>query len=143
MISDHGHGGFKEQKYLTIDEIEQMTTSEDSVLSTTAKSLIQAVENNRNHLLDDEAELPKKFGIEMDVKPRFVRYYENSGRVSVYWEAHTKNLDDAFRWGIVAPPNDARKQDAIRNWFERKPENLERICRELRDEGHKFDKWWE
>jgi hypothetical protein len=142
MIRERGHGGFKNQRYLTFSEIEALQDSEDPKLGAAAKSLLKAIKSNRNHLLDDEAELPKRFGIEMEIQPRFVRFYENSGRVSVYWEAKTASWKDAFRWGIIAPPNDERKRSVIRSWFERRPNDLDVICKELRSEGHDYREWW-
>jgi hypothetical protein len=39
----------------------------------------------------------------------------------------TEEWEDAFRREIVAPPNDARKRDVIRKWFDRRPNDVKKI----------------
>jgi hypothetical protein len=83
----------------------------------TAKSIVDFVNSNPNHLIKDEAEIAKCLGIEIERGPYRLRYYRKTGRITLVSSARTKSFHDAERWGQICPPNDIDKRKKMLDWL--------------------------
>lgn len=115
--------------FIPISRIEEQSESE------VARTVLSIVETKRSKLLDDEATLAKQLGIEIHIYAENITMYEGTGRISLKWVAKTKSNDDAIRWALLAPPNDPRKSDKVKSWLAERPDDVERVRRQLQKEG--------
>jgi len=99
------------------------------------KRMESVISNNRSKLIDDESDLAKKLGIEMRVYPESITLYEGTGRIAIKWVAKTKDTENAIKWWLLAPPNDVRKNGIVKNWLLKIPSAVQRVQRQLEDEG--------
>jgi hypothetical protein len=81
-----------------------------------AIQLRKSVEMNPCLLLVDEKQLCESLGIKMSEKIKEVHLHQ-SGRISVIWEIHTQNKDDAKRWAKLAMPSSDPKQTEVIEWL--------------------------
>jgi len=109
--------------------------SDNESKSEAIKRMKSVISNNRSKLIDDESDLAEKLGIKMRVYPENITLYEGTGRISIKWVAKTKDTDNAIRWWLLTPPNDVRKNGIAKNWFLKKPSAVQRVQRQLEDEG--------
>ncbi len=115
--------------FIPISRIEEQSESE------VARTALSIVETKRSKLLDDEATLAKQLGIEIHIYAENITLYEGTGRISLKWVAKTKSKDDAIRWALLAPPNDPKKSDKVKSWLAERPDDVERVRRQLQKEG--------
>ena len=71
----------------------------------------------------------------MRVYPESITLYEGTGRISIKWVAKTKDSENAIKWWLLAPPNDVRKNGIVKNWLRKNPGAVQRVQRQLEDEG--------
>jgi len=123
-IKTHGEmktmsfGGAKDTivHILKVTELKELHESPDPETASIAKRLLKTVESNPPRLMEDERQLCEDLGIRTREYALVVRLFDESGRVSVSWQAQTSTNDDAMVWGLVAPPNDARKSEKVSEW---------------------------
>jgi len=114
--------------FIPISRIEEQSESE------IARTVLSIVETRRSKLLDDEATLAEQLGIEIHIYAENITMYEGTGRISLKWVAKTKSKDDAIRWALLAPPNDPRKFEKVQRWLAERPDDVERVRRQLQKE---------
>ena len=81
------------------------------------KTIEDVIFENRCKLIDDEAYLAKKLGVNMRVYPECITLYEKTGRVSIKWVATTRKICDTINLFLIAPPNDIRKNAIVHYWI--------------------------
>jgi hypothetical protein len=118
---------YPDEVYIPITRLEKSANNQDESESVIISQILRAIEENRSRLLDDEASLARKLGIDIQVIPEHITLYKESGRISLKWMATTKRKDDAIMWALIAPPNDARKKGIVEEWLSLIPNDVERI----------------
>lgn len=68
-------------------------------------------------LMRDEVGVARSLGMKMDMRPEAITIFADTGRVSVRWDAGTKGYASGIRWALMAPPNHARKRNAVVDWL--------------------------
>ncbi len=133
VIYDYGRTYEKKNyRHLQIDQDLRWQTAIDSETSREIESIIAT---NRSRLLDDEADIARKLGIEMRVYPECITLYEDTGRVSIKWVATTQGVENATKWYLLAPPNDVRKKRIVSKWMAKRPNDVERVKKQLEQGG--------
>ncbi|MCK4567025.1 MAG: hypothetical protein KAU48_06925, partial [Candidatus Thorarchaeota archaeon] len=122
--------------YIPITRLEACSKNLSEQDSEIAKHILSIVAVNRSKLLDDEKSLANKLGIEIHAFPEYITMYADTGRISLKWVAKTKHKEDAILWALIALPNDPRKSELVRRWFSLIPEDVERIKKQLRNDGY-------
>ena len=132
--------GEKTIPYGSIDELKRNTNPE---VAETAKQLDNTIHRNRNQLIDSEKNLYADLGIEIDVYPKEISHYENSGRVSVKWEAKTSNPSATIRLGVMCPPNHPVKEVVLKKWINtHKSEKIQSVLEDIENDGFALSEEW-
>jgi len=105
-------------------------------------SLKQAVYDNPKRLINDEANLARDLGIEIEIKPYMIRYYKKTGRVTIAFNARTRGVRNAIRFMIIAPPNDKVKKNLAKKMLQSNPDITLEVLGKLNEEKIKIDEWW-
>lgn len=143
LVKEHGtHDKEKQRKVLRVSRLEELTKDSDPLISSEAKELERIVRANPSRLIEDEAKMVQRLGIETHLDPRVIRFSLRTGRVSVYWNATTTNNIDAEKWAIACPPNDVGKRRKVKSWLNKRGSTLADTKQELREKGIPFDEWW-
>ena len=90
-------------------------------------------------MLEDEAELARRLGVNIETYPKDVTFSKTTGRFSINWVAHSYRKDDLLRWGLLAPPNDERKRKKLDDWLAKYPDDVERMKKRLEEEGFELE----
>jgi hypothetical protein len=129
---------------LKLSELVQLEKSEDIGKATTAKELLQLIDENPNGLLGDEKDhILEPLGIEMTLTCKGLFYYRGSGRLSVGYTATTKTVENAIRWSLIAPPNHPRKMRAVVKFVEARMKYVNRLRNQIVDDGLNIHPVWE
>ena len=107
-----------------------------------AERLYDIVFQNPNRLIMGEKHIVEKLGIKVRCVPVSVFYHGKTGRVSVAWVIHTASAEEAMKLAMIAPPNDVKKREIIRDWLRSIPEDVKRVQAELVRSGVEVRKWW-
>ncbi len=124
----------KKRGYIHL-QLSAFLKSDNESKSEAIERMESVISSNRSRLIDDESDLAEKLGIKMRVYPESITLYEGTGRVSIKWVAKTKDTENAIRWWLLAPPNDVRKNGIVKNWLLKKLGAVQRVQRQLEDEG--------
>lgn len=116
-----------------LGRLKQLTKTKGT--ATAAKQLHQRILEAPCQLLEDEVHLCKSLGIKTSKGPTIITLYEESGRISVRWEALVNNQSDVVRFALLAPPNDRRKRTTVLKWLRRYPDLVRTTIHELEREG--------
>jgi hypothetical protein len=145
LIKEYGRkaSGNAESWALSWGKLSKLAEDPNDLIAHTADSLQQAIHNNPNRLMDDEAKIIREMGIDIEVKPSDVRYYPRTGRVSVVWQAYTTGTKEAIKLGIVTSPNDINNREKVRKMITNNSRETEEAIVDLRNKGIEFKKWWE
>jgi hypothetical protein len=136
-------GDYYGEHTLRWTELKKLRNDEDPKIATQADALYKTIRENRNRLIDDECKLAERVGLKAKVDPEEVVYYENSGRVSVKWEARTVGTESMIRWALMCPPNHPEKEVVLKKWLsKRKSEDVRKVVEELEREGMEIDSDW-
>jgi len=81
------------------------------------KKIQVIVFSNRCKLIDDEADLAQKLGVNMRVYPECITIYEKTNRISIKWVTTTRRKRDTINLFRIAPPNDIRKNRIVLEWI--------------------------
>ena len=123
FIEKHGADGRFASGYgyrsLKFSDILKLAKSPDSETRRLGEELLHSVYNHPNRLILDTKKLAERIGIEVDVRPIRVRYYLDSGRVSVAWSARPATIDDHIKFAYICPPNDTHKREKVKKWLVR------------------------
>lgn len=111
-------------KYVPRGTLDELANSNDSEVARTTKSLLDIIKKNESNLMKDEKEIAKSFGFKTNTNFAQIRYSLQTGRVSVYWTTSTSGSHEAMKWGIVCPPNDVRKRNAVKEWIQKNPRKV-------------------
>ncbi len=130
------------RKYIHRGALQELSTSENGDVSTTAKELLDIIYNYESNLMNDERKMTENLGIQTNSNFEQIRYSPKTGRVSVYWSTATTGSHEAMKWGITCPPNDVQKRNAVKEWIQNNPRKLMKARKELYHEGLPFDEWW-
>ncbi len=129
---------------LCVKAIKGLEDSEDANVSRLAKDLLRIIKENPNRLLKDEVnEILAPLGIKMKRAPRHLVYYRDSGRLSLNSYASTKDVVDATRWALIAPPNHPRKMAKVVKFVRKHQDTVNRVRQEISDDGLSMDSIWE
>lgn len=115
--------------------LEQLTDSEDPQIEYLAKQLKSTVIENPSILLEDELRICESLGVTVNHYPVKISYFLKTGRISVSWQAQTALKEDAMRLGLMAPPNDVKKNVAFKQWMLTESDILRKVVERLRTEG--------
>jgi len=107
----------KKRGYIHLQLSEYLKMNDEQKLDV-VKSIENVISNNRCKLIDDEAHLARKLGVNMRVYPECITIYEKTGRVSIKWVATTRRKTDTINLFLIAPPNDIRKNAIVQDWIE-------------------------
>ncbi len=145
LIKEHGrkergNAGARALAWGRLDELKSHT---DDGTAKVARRLIRAVKSSPNRLIDDEAGIIRSWGIDMPVVPSVVRFYPKTGRVTITWQARTAGLKEAIKLGIVAPPNDIKNRQKVKQMILENPEKSREALGDLRGKNIEFRVWWE
>ena len=47
----------------------------------------------------------------------------------------TKGAENIICWFLIAPPKDVRKLELARGWIDQRPRDVERVRKQLEDDG--------
>ncbi len=142
LIQNHGKRSEKGHS-LSWGKLDDLTMHSDKRTAQVAKDLQKIVWDNPNRLIDDETEIVRNLGVDVETKPYMIRYYPKSGRVSVAWNARTSSIKECVKLGILAPPNDTKKKEILRRILKSRPDEVESAIGEIENMGLEFDKWWD
>jgi|GEM_PF-6754523 len=145
LIKKHGtkERGNAKGRVLAWGKLEKLKQHPDEKTACIARNLESITLDNPNRLLLDEARIVRGMGIEVEPKPRDVRYYAGTGRVTTTWQARTPGLKEALKLGIIAPPNDIKNRQKVRNMILNHPMKMKEALRDLRGKNVEFKIWWE
>ncbi|MFW9803583.1 MAG: hypothetical protein ACFFFC_13060 [Candidatus Thorarchaeota archaeon] len=145
FIKEHGRKetGNTNSWALSWGKLTELRRHENSSIASTAENLQKAVKENPNRLLHDEATIVRDMGINVSDLPSDLRYYPETGRVTVVWQAYTVGVKEAIKLGIIAFPNDSQSRQKVERMIARYPEETSEAIRDLRKRGVEFEKWWE
>lgn len=115
--SDHTKSLVFELSFKILNELRK---SDDSLESQHASNLIRIIKENESNLLEGERRIAKDIGISTQREPIHIRYYIDSGRVSVKWRARTQRVKDTELWAKLALPNDVIKAKKVVKWLSRR-----------------------
>jgi hypothetical protein len=107
-----------------------------------AKELMRVINENPCRLIEDEANLARRMTINVETNPKVIRYYPETDRVSVLWDATTVDCIDAEKWGIQFPPNDVKKRNMAKHWLLNRLESIEKTKLDLQSKRIPYDDWW-
>jgi len=110
------------------------TQGESSEVREKASGLKKAVLDNPSKLLQDERQLCQSLGMSMNSYPKYVVLHE-SNRVTAIWQATTTGVNDAVRWGLLAPPSSGYKRQAVQDWLASRAGDTEGMKQRLEKEG--------
>ena len=139
---DENHPRGEPRKFIYVTELQEIAKAQDSEKSERilAEELHSIVYANPSKLIEDEARMAERLGIEVSVNPRKIRYSPRTGRVSVYYECQTSGVEAAEKFAIICPPNDVRKRTQVKNWIRQR--NLDSTIKEIEKQGIPYNKWW-
>jgi hypothetical protein len=109
--------GLVDHDYLAYGSIEKLQTSDDQDLSEISKSLVRAIWEYPNNLIEDEKKIAESLGIGITLSPQCVKFFPKTGRLTVKWTATTTRKEDAELWADICPPNDERKRNEVESWI--------------------------
>ena len=136
-------GDYDGEHTLRWTDLKELRKDKDSEISKQANALYRTIKENRNRLIDDEGKFAGSLGLKVKIDPEEVVYYENSGRVSVKWEARTVGTKSMIRWALVCPPNHPEKEVALKMWLsKRKSEDVRRVVEDLERDGIEINSDW-
>ena len=136
-------GDYDGEHTLRWTDLKELRKHKDTEISKQANALYETIKENRNRLIDDEGKFAESLGMKVNIDPEEVVYYENSGRVSVKWEARTVGTKSMIRWALVCPPNHPEKEVALKKWLsKRKSEDVGKVAEELEREGMEINSDW-
>ena len=144
FIKEHKDGYDERMRYYRLywNPLKRFQKSSISRIAESAHELISAILSNPSCLIQDEVTIAKNLGIEVNLCPVCVTYYERTGKVSVSWRASTDGLDNILRWALLCPPNDTRKRKRVREWLLSRPKDMERVREEVIRKGIEITEWW-
>ncbi len=116
-------------------QLAEYLKADDKSKTDIVKSFEREVSENRCNLLDDEASLAQNLGIGVRVYPECITLYKETGRVSIKWVASTQNVENTIKWCLIAMPDDIRKRGLVQEWLAQRPDNAERVRKELESRG--------
>ncbi|MHA1935925.1 MAG: hypothetical protein ACW97A_11630, partial [Candidatus Thorarchaeota archaeon] len=132
-----------EVKKLRISELNDLVESDNNRTSNLAKDLISIIESNPNRLLEDEVnQILRPLGIEMNMHPEHLVYYENSERLSVSFRARTKSVYDSIRWMLIAPPNHPEKMEKAVTLVINRPDATKKVIEQITEDGLEAHPVW-
>ena len=116
--------------------------SKDPAIAEKAIRLEKCIAENRNRLIDDEKRIAETLGIDVKVVASSVNWQERTGRVSISWTATPKDIFEAIKLGMIAPPNDVTKRGIVKEMLRRKNEDVEKALKFYEDRGVHIEQWW-
>lgn len=133
FIKDNGRHD-KKRGYIHLQLAEYLKLDE-KIKPDIVKNIEAVISENRCKLIDDEASLAEKLGIEMRVYPECITLYEKTGRISIKWVATTCGAENTIKWYLIAPPHDVKKLGKVKEWMSLREEEVERIKGQLESDG--------
>ncbi len=124
----------KKRGYIHLQLTDYLKAEEESKTEV-VKSFKEVVSENRCKVLDDEAGLAENLGIGVRIYPECITLYEGTGRVSIKWVATTQDAENTIRWCLIAMPDDIRKRGLVQDWLAERPDDVERVRRQLEHRG--------
>jgi len=122
---------------INMTKIQELMDDSDPLISQRAGELDRVIRENSSMHIEDERHLAASNGImTSEQTPGEVRYSLASDRVSAAWQVRTANERDAILWGIIASPNDKKKQKRVRDWMKKNPSKV----KEVEDKMAKFQR---
>ena len=91
--------------------------------SKSAETLVRAIRDYPNNLIEDEKKIADSLGMKITLSPQCVKLFPKSGRLTVKWVASTTRKEDAERWAEICPPNDERKRNEVESWIRERVED--------------------
>jgi hypothetical protein len=128
--------------HLTMGDLERLKGDANHDIASKAKILDEIVRSNPSLHIEDEKHLCDANGImTSEQSPGPIRYSELSKRVSVRWQVRVSSEDDVALWGLLAPPNDYRKQKKLLDWMNRRKVKVENARRKLENSQEEFERF--
>ncbi len=122
---------FGKHTRLTSGMLDDLTQSTNPTIAENALSLKETIFKNQPRLMVDERSGLETFGVKTNDYFVYVTHFEKTGRLSALWHYQTSSYLDAMRIGLSCPPDDIRKKYAVESWMNTRPDDKERIAREL------------
>ena len=141
FIKKHGDE-YQEYWVLNISGLEKRKKSLKHDDAIAASSLLDKIDHNPNRLIKDGKKLTDSIGVEMVTVPRTVHYFKKTGRVTVSWEIHTANVQEAVKLATIAPPDDVKKKQAVKSLLIRRPEDVKHALDYFAARGINIQPWW-
>ena len=102
-----------DRKVMSWGNLKRLRFSNDKDVAESARSLFKKIRGTPSNLLEDEARMIRRLGINIETAPRTIRYHRKTGKVSVGWIGRTKTPEDVLKWASLCPPNDVRKRAKV------------------------------
>lgn len=127
------------ERYITIARLKELKENGVERDARIAEELLKVVEENRNHLIDDEVMMLKKLGIQVSLGPRKISFYENTERVTIGWSAEIASNTSRTIVALILSPPHPKKRKRLNKWLQTRPSNSVNEVREiLRKKGIMF-----
>ncbi|MDF1539294.1 MAG: hypothetical protein P1Q69_10380 [Candidatus Thorarchaeota archaeon] len=141
FIKGHGKPG-KKNAVLTVSTLVDLTKSEDPDEARIARKLLKTILDNPNKFIKFEKRMADKIGVKTNTVPYTIRYHYKSGRVSVAWYITTAGVYHAIKMAMIAPSNDIKRRQIMRDAIRKRPKLVKKILEELKSVGIHINKWW-
>ncbi|MBY8998922.1 MAG: hypothetical protein KGD60_14440, partial [Candidatus Thorarchaeota archaeon] len=125
LVKNRGESvtGLVDHHYLAYGAVDKLQTSDNQNQSRSAESLVRAIWDYPNNLIEDEKKIAESLGMKITLSPQCVKLFPKSGRLTVKWVASTTRKEDAERWAEICPPNDERKRNEVESWIRERVED--------------------
>jgi hypothetical protein len=134
------HQGIVNEQSISMKRLESLKDSNDVQISRIAEELIDVVQSYHNRLIDDEVELVRSLGIEINLKPSLISYFEKSDRVSVKWRARIKGHNSKIKSAFIIRPNFDIKEARLEEWLAKQNvDDVLQVKEKLKADGYILD----
>jgi hypothetical protein len=100
--------------------------------------IIRKAEENPNRLALNMKAIGTMLGVRIAVSPGTIRLMKKTDRVSVSWYARTRFVSDMVKLGLIAPPNDVRKREILKEYLRPRQDLVRKIEAKLKKRGVKI-----
>jgi hypothetical protein len=132
----------KHSRALAWGKLKNLRKHKEKEVADVAKKLWKTIRENPNNLINAEQRIMEILGIKDHKTPGTIRYHKRSGRVSVAWNLYPKGLRETIKLAIIAPPNDVRKRELVRNLLSSQSRLVRQVQQELSKKRIRIHEWW-
>ena len=118
--------------------LKSLAESNDMEISSVARQLEASIERNPSRLLNDEAEMAERLGVNVYRGLQDIVYSKITGRVSICWSANVTGDDGNMRFALLCPPNDIMNNAKVSDWLSHYPDKVNKVKVQLAKEGFRL-----